>query len=185
MTLRPIDPRRLDVADAARRGESLSGAWPLAGFARLTPMLHASADAAALAAVRWHLHAGLHRRAGAPAEPRLHLQVTAQLWLECQRCLQAVEVVLQVDRVFRFVADEASAEAEDAASEDEVLALPAWLDLHALVEDELLLDLPLVPRHERCAAAAALSADRPDETAPAGSRKPFAVLATLGKTGRH
>ncbi len=50
-----------------------------------------------------------------------------------------------------FVAGgEEAAAALDAESDDDVLALESSLDLHALVEDELLLALPLVPRHDEC-----------------------------------
>lgn len=185
MTQRPIDPRRLDVAEAARRGECLSGAWPLVGFARVVSMQHAGADASAQPPVQWHLQAGLRRRAGAPAEPELRLRATANLRLECQRCLEAVDGGVQVDRVYRFVADEAAAQTEDASSDDEVLALTDRLDLHELIEDELLLDLPLVPRHDRCLDLAAPAVERSDRTPPPVDRKPFAVLATLGKTGRR
>ncbi len=185
MTPRPIDPRRLDVAEAARRGDSLSGAWPLAGFARVVSMQHAGVDASAQPPVQWHLQAALRRRAGAPAEPELRLQATASLQLECQRCLEAVDRVVQVDRVFRFVADEAAAQTEDASSDDDVLALTDRLDLHELIEDELLLDLPLVPRHEHCPDPVAPAVERSDREALAVDRKPFAVLATLGKTGRR
>ena len=48
----------------------------------------------------------------------------------------------------RFVDGEAQAEALDADSEDDVLALAPALDLRTLVEDELLLAWPIVPRHD-------------------------------------
>jgi uncharacterized protein len=68
-----------------------------------------------------------------------------------------VELEVDVARALRFVADEATAEALDAESEDDVLALPRRLDLHDLVEDELLLALPLVPMHTTCPVPLPLS----------------------------
>ena len=56
----------------------------------------------------------------------------------------------QVERRIRFVDGEDAGGALDADSDDDVLALTPALDLHELVEDELLLALPLVPRHEVC-----------------------------------
>ena len=57
---------------------------------------------------------------------------------------------LGVDRRLFFVAGEDAAAALDTESDDDVLALEPFLDLRGLVEDELLLALPLVPRHEVC-----------------------------------
>ena len=78
---------------------------------------------------------------------------------------------------------EAEAARLDEESEDDVLELPPRLDLHALVEDELILALPLVPRHERLpgAAARAGGTDAPEDDAPAPH--PFAALAALRRRG--
>ncbi len=86
----------------------------------------------------------------AAAEIWLHLRADAVLPLTCQRCLGPVEVALAVDRSFRFVADEELAAAEDELAEEDVLALSRSFDLVELVEDELLMEMPLAPRHEVC-----------------------------------
>jgi len=80
-------------------------------------------------------------------------------------------------RIF-FVDGEDAAAALDAESEDDVLASTPALDLAELIEDELLLALPLVPRHDRCPEPLprALVEDDP-QTGPADN--PFAVLAAL------
>jgi uncharacterized metal-binding protein YceD (DUF177 family) len=70
--------------------------------------------------------------------------------MECQRCLTPVDVPLAVERSFRFVADEATAEALDDESEEDLLALSREFDLRELIEDELLMALPVVPRHDEC-----------------------------------
>ena len=56
-----------------------------------------------------------------------------------------------------------------------MLALEPALDLQSLVEDELLLALPLVPRHEVCPEPLPLE---PEPAAPAAAH-PFAALAAL------
>ena len=61
-----------------------------------------------------------------------------------------MRVPLHAERRIFFVDGEDAAAALDAESEDDVLALTPALDLAELVEDELLLALPLVPRHEQC-----------------------------------
>ena len=63
----------------------------------------------------------------------------------------------------------------DEHSEDDVLALPQRLDLHELLEDELILALPIVPRHGVCPQALPLAAVPEAEAAP----NPFAALAAL------
>jgi uncharacterized protein len=55
---------------------------------------------------------------------------------------------LELDRRFLFVARRGQAARLDEEIDDEVLVFARELDLHALLEDELLLDLPLVPRHD-------------------------------------
>ena len=76
------------------------------------------------------------------------------------------------------------AAALDDASEDDVLALSGELDVRELVEDELLLALPLVPRHDVCPGAVRLSAQDADFDAAGDERPhPFAGLAAL-KAGK-
>ncbi len=120
---------------------------------------------------------------GARAEIWLHLTARACVWRDCQRCLQPVALALDLARALRFVADEATAEALDAESEDDVLALPRYLDLHELVEDELLLALPLVPMHMQCPQALPTSVDFDAGDELAAPAHPFAALAAL--QGRH
>ena len=95
---------------------------------------------------------GERRRRYAAAESRAWLQLTldTDVKLTCQRCLGPVETPLKVERWFQFVAGEEQAAQLDADSEEDVLASTRSLDLHQLAEDELLLALPLVPRHEVC-----------------------------------
>ena len=97
----------------------------------------------------------------------------------CQRCLAPVEAVLAVDAHFRFVAGEAEAAQADMDAEEDVLASTRALDLPALVEDELLLALPLVPRHTDCPLPRTSAHDPCAETeAPGADRQfPFEVLA--------
>ena len=116
---------------------------------------------------------------GSEPEIWLHIQGDTVVRLECQRCLQPMNEVLRADRYLRFVAGEDEAARLDEDSEDDVLALVARLDLFELLEDELILALPLVPRHGTCPQpldmAPASAVARPDESRP----HPFAALAAL------
>ena len=183
MTSRQPDPRRLDVAAAAAEAQVLEGRWPLTGFARLIEAPTQDSN------VHWTLRGERRRAAGGEPETWLHLQAQTRIWRDCQRCLQPVALDLEVARSFRFVADEATAEALDAESEDDVLTLPRRLDVHGLVEDELLLALPLVPMHAECPRSLPTTAGFDAAPAPAPVpvpapvAKPFAALAAL-KRGR-
>ncbi|GAB4041716.1 MAG: DUF177 domain-containing protein [Rubrivivax sp.] len=169
-----FDARRLDLVRFAADAARLEGAWPVAAFERL------AADAPPQAEVPWSVRGESRPVAGGAPETWLHLDARATVTLQCQRCLQAMAQPLAVARSFRFVADEAEAERLDEESDDDVLALPprGRLDLLPLVEDELILALPLVPRHEVCPEPLPLPADdRADERV----EHPFAKLAALTK----
>ena len=147
----------------------------MASFERLT-------DGRAQAGeVAWSARGQLRPVVGADPEIWLHVAAHAQVRLACQRCLKAVTLDLDATRALRFVADEATAQALDAECEDDVLALPRLLDLHGLVEDELLLALPLVPMHDRCPEPLPMSVGEADDASEPAAPKPFAVLAGLGR----
>lgn len=133
-----------------------------------------------VAPVQWAVQGEL--RPDASGRPAVWLQVGAHLDLPvtCQRCLGAVPVPLTVDRWFRFVDDEATAEAQDEASEEDVLALEPRPDLLVLIEDELLMELPLVPMHLVCPEPLTGPHEEaaPDSDGPA-RENPFAALAKL------
>jgi uncharacterized protein len=122
------------------------------------------------------------RRTGATGGPVpwLHLEADTTVPLTCQRCLAPVDVELAVDRWFRFAPDEDTAAAEDEESEEDVLVASRDFDLHALIEDELLMEIPVTPRHDVCPDALPLSAtDHDFDGAGEGKPNPFAVLGKL------
>ncbi|MBA2722579.1 MAG: DUF177 domain-containing protein [Methylibium sp.] len=183
MKSREFDPLRLDVAALAEQGASLDGSWPLASLPRLAASAHADSLPKADDAVTWSVRGERRARVGAPAEIWLHLQGRACLELECQRCLGPVVAALEIDRALRFVPGEDQAAALDADSDDDVLALNRWLDLRELVEDELLLALPLVPRHEACPQPLPLPGESVLPDGQAEPPHPFAVLQALKESG--
>jgi uncharacterized protein len=160
----------------------MQGQWSLAAMPRLVSSLAATpADALA----PWQVQASLKPVTGGAPEMWLHLQASATVLLQCQRCLQDMTEALVVDRRIRFVRTEAEAARLDEESEDDVLALVPRLDLQALFEDELILGLPLVPRHDACpkplSAAAAATGAATVDAAP----HPFAALAALKAGSRR
>jgi uncharacterized protein len=196
MTQRAIDPLRLPVASFAAEAGELSGEWAIAELPRVAesecPPDGAAADAQPSSAradadpgrrVRWHA-AGSLRPVGGQHQIWLALQAQADVVLQCQRCLLPIDVNVQVDRAFRFVEDEATAAAIDDEVEEDVLVLTRTLDLRELVEDEMLLALPLVPRHEVCPEPLPRAfGDVEEVEAAEAAAHPFAGLAALRKGG--
>jgi uncharacterized protein len=107
----------------------------------------------------------------------LHLRVTGRLSLHCQRCLAEVGFDCVIDS--RLMLMPPGAEwPEDEMEADDYDAIPASRELSvlSLVEDEVLLTLPLVPRHADCLPPVGMeAADEKSEPSP------FAVLAGLKK----
>lgn len=184
MKERDFDVRRLDVQAFAKAAAERQGAWPLEGFGRLRDLLAQEAELTARSAlssdVHWSLRGEERRVRAAPPEVWLHLAAQAVLPLVCQRCLQPLLQPLALKRQYQLVRGEDAAAALDGEVEHEVLALARELDVHDLLEDELLLDLPLVPRHAVCPLPLPLA----DESAAAASESPFAGLAALRRESR-
>ena len=174
---RPSDPRALDVASLCRDDATIAGVTPLADLPRLASTVLADADGGA-AQVRWSARGSAEPVRGAAPALWLTLHAEVSVRLECQRCLQPLSLALTVDRPVRFVHGEDEAARLDDELEEDVLALEPRLDLIALLEDELILALPLVPRHGSCPQPLPLPAAEPEEPAP----NPFAALARLRGT---
>lgn len=112
--------------------------------------------------------------------PFMQGEFTTTVLMTCERCMEAMKVDLKVNSLLAMVTNERKiaglAEQYDPwllESSDDVL-------LSSVVEDELILALPLVPRHdEACLPASEWSSA--DEMAKEVEEKvsPFAVLATL------
>ena len=174
-------PDRLDIKAFAQAGAPLQGNDALLKYERLAqeaqglhPDLHVIWQA------RGELRAGAAETQDQAAQPWLHLTVQAALPMLCQRCLTPVEVPLEVDRWFRFVADEATAEAQDDDAEEDLLAMSREFDLHALIEDELLMDLPVVARHDECPVAVTMESSSEDfDAAEEEKPNPFDALSNF------
>lgn len=200
MKERTFAPRKLDIGAFIESGEPMSGAAPITDLPRLMEGLARDMDASALPPVQWLAQGRLvPQRVGGP-QLWLDLSAQGELAWECQRCLNAVMLPISVTRSIRFVKDEAAAAELDAESDDDVLALSRQFDLMALIEDELIMAQPIVPRHDECptdvyrlmksdesessvgpTADAQGSGGEDASLTPSGRPNPFAVLAALKK----
>ncbi|WP_425261540.1 YceD family protein [Rubrivivax sp. RP6-9] len=174
---RPFEARRLDVRAFAAAAAALQGTLPQADLPRLAESTLALPGDGALPPVAWSARGEQRPVTGGEPEVWLHLQAETAVWLQCQRCLQPLHAPLAVARWFRFVATEEEAERLDEASEDDVLVLPRSLDAQELLEDELILALPLVPRHDACPQPLPTSVG--EEAIEDDAPNPFAALAAL------
>jgi len=109
--------------------------------------------------------------------PHLAGELRTALPLTCQRCLEAVDMPVAAEVDVFLLSDEALAE-RLGEEEDYVVFDDGQLDLPELLEDELILAMPLVARHDDCEPQVALSEPEP-VAEPAKKENPFQVLAGL------
>ena len=178
-------PDRLDIKAFAQAGAPLQGIDELSKYERLA---HEAQALQPDLTVNWQIQGELRAGAadtdadiqGQAAEPWLHLTVQATLPMLCQRCLTPVDVPLEVDRWFRFVADEATAELLDDDAEEDLLAISREFNLRELIEDELLMSLPVVASHEDCPVAVVMESSSEDfDAAEEEKPNPFASLSNF------
>jgi uncharacterized protein len=179
MTAQAFDPLRLDMAAFASAAASLSGAWPLSDLERLQRDVLPSPPGSPVDTVHWSARGEQRIQPGRVAQPRLRLHARVPVQLCCQRCLQPMAVVLEVHPTLLFVPGEDEAARLDDESEEDVLVLSKTLDLRELVEDELILALPLVPRHDACPQPLRAPVDDAARAEVEPAAHPFAVLAPL------
>ena len=157
---------RFDAFEVAAAVTDRAGVVAARGLPRAADQL---AEGTGAAPIAWRISGG-HDGMG---RPLLTVRLDGTVPLVCQRCLQpfAATVAQQTDLL--LARDEAELARLDA-EETEVVLANTTLDPRNLVEDELLLSLPLSPRHDEDACAAARRS-MTDE----GKRSPFAGLAAL------
>ena len=101
------------------------------------------------------------------------------LMLECQRCMKPFAFELHEPFKVMLVEDEEELEREPGGYEA-ILGNPAHFDLLGFAEDQALLALPLVPKHEsESCAEIALAAEADASEAEQGTQRPFGNLRDL------
>ncbi|MGH8706424.1 MAG: YceD family protein [Burkholderiales bacterium] len=141
----------------------------MANFQRLRDALHADSGT-----LDYEVQ-GVPQEQGRPA---LRLRLAGVLQLTCQRCLGALEFPLRIEVSLLLAATQAEIDAEPLDPEGaERIVAGKEMPVHDLIEDELLLAIPIAPRHERCAARAAAGAGE--------KHSPFAGLRGLLGGTKH
>ena len=175
MTSRP--PHALALFDFARVEGELHGSVPLSALPRLRELLESDEGAP----VEWTLRGFQRERTGLRPQAMVALRVRAELRLICQRCLQEMTQVIEDAVDFRLVIDEPPMTLEELEAEDEALPAEDPVDVLELIEDQLILALPLVPMHAVCpqSQTAEQSPARPESAPEAERQHPFANLRDL------
>ncbi len=168
-------PESFDPNVMARENFAIVCDVPVSGFPRLAEMLTSLNGV-----VRVTLKASM----SPDRRPATTIGLVAALEQSCQRCLQPVSVIIDHEHTVVWVADEAELARLDALDDESAdpdweflpMPVPPRVETLALVEDELILALPIVPLHEVCALPKAATEQVEDH--------PFAALAQL-KTGNN
>jgi uncharacterized protein len=194
------DPHDLDLFEFARSGRQAAGTVRVSQLPRMLNEVPAEApdrDSAFTWQAEGTTQPELQDDGTEGPQPYLRLAIHGSAWVECQRCLTPYTQAFNVDAIYRIVNTEAEAE-EFPLDEDEVDVIvgSSHFDLIDLIEEELLLSLPLVPKHEVCPAVHEslvsgvagdegegdeAAADEAGEGAEPDRPNPFAALEALKK----
>lgn len=164
-----IDPLAL-----ASKGRSIEGKIALAELRRVLPLLRSDAGEVEFSLSFNMDEAGI---------PRIQGRVQATLMLQCQRCMEEMEFSVSSKVRLGIVASRAAA--EHLPENYEPLVCDEETTIVSILEDELILALPIVAMHkiEDCPMGDAYPAQKDRETeiddVDVGRKNPFAALAQL------
>jgi uncharacterized protein len=159
----------VDTLEFAREGRSVSGTVPVSALPRLAELVGQS-DALLECELQGRREAGRNW---------LSLSIRGQFDLICQRCLGPMPFVLETDNELQVIApgepwpDELLEDGSLSLGADAIAAETAQA-VSDLIEEEVLLALPVAPKHEKGCEPPARSDNKL-------AASPFAVLATLKK----
>ncbi|MDZ4202452.1 MAG: YceD family protein [Gallionella sp.] len=161
MSARPF----IDSLDFALNGKEIRGVVQVAELLRLSDVLNDTQGELA-----YTVRGGQDKQ----GVPSLEIDVAGQCELLCQRCLAPLAYPVRLETRL-MLRDQAALDAlgDDEDEFDSVLA-EAQLDVWNLLEEEVLLSLPIAPRHEPgvCKVAGG-------ENVAESAKHPFAALAKL------
>lgn len=166
-----IEPYRL-----AEIQRILTGDLPIARMSRLVSMLLSDAG---------EVHVNLVFGVDEIGQANVVGEVTTSVTMQCQRCMESMEVGVSSEVSLAFVRTEK--QAQGLPSYYDPLIVEEETSLSELVEDEIILALPAVPLHEpeQCAVqeqyiSNTQSAAEDSQSGDASQRQnPFAILEKL------
>jgi uncharacterized protein len=158
-----------------------------AGFLSIPEMPRVEKEASALNpgdGFHWDLETHFEDSPGTEPRQILDLGLKGRLHLVCQRCLQDCAIDLDENRRFLLVATEDEADAHPLEDdEQEPLVVSQHFNLLETIEDEILLSLPLIPKHPEgfCEPHASTFGQEGDVEAPNERENPFNILKNMKK----
>ena len=158
-----------------------------AGFLTMTDMPRLAKEASSVNpgdGFAWQMETHFENSPGSEPRQILDLTLKGRLHLVCQRCLQDCAVNLDEKRRFILVATEA--EADDYPLEDEEqepLVASQHFNLLETIEDEVLLSLPLIPKHPEgfCEPHATVFGLEDEDERSDERENPFNILKNMKK----
>jgi len=160
------DARVIDPIRFARAGARATGSLALRQLRRLDDLLFDREGAASYAVEGY---------TSAKGQPVLRIRLTGDLALRCQRCLERLPLRLDVQRDVVLVTEAAELDPlEDEDDDTDTILSAGSLDLHDLLEQEIVLSVPMVPRHPEDVCSVRPATERIIEAS-----SPLSALAAL------
>ncbi len=155
--------------DFAQKLQQIADNFAPNSLNRLAQTLALTGDSAYLASINFTLTGDIKRF----RQPSLHLHVKSRLPVICQRCLE--EMLIDIELNFDYLLSNLlTDDYEDIDDEIDWLEINAEMSVRDLVEDELLLAMPIAPVHAAgCNKQSMQSGEK---------HNPFAVLKSLKKS---
>jgi uncharacterized protein len=132
----------------------------------------------------WEVHTHFEHSPGSEPQQIMGLDLKGRLHLTCQRCLQGCAVDLDEKRQFIFLATETQADDYPLEDEDlEPLVASQQFNLLETIEDEILLSIPLIPKHPEgfCEPHASVFGENDRGEALPERENPFNILKNMKK----
>ncbi|MCK4743796.1 MAG: DUF177 domain-containing protein [Sulfuriflexus sp.] len=168
-------PEHIEPLRLARSQRLLHGRLPLSRMPRLASSLEVNEEDAG------EIDVDLKFDVDVTGIAWMEGHLTGTLTLCCQRCMQ--QLFMPIDATFKLAMVESESEIEQLGEQYEPLLLEddSLVSVVELVEDELLLTLPIVPKHdtEECNAGEEIVEQVVVEVKPESKKNPFAALADL------
>lgn len=182
MFSRPL-PTKVNLTKLSEQGAQLSGYIPLLNLQRFVKLLVAEQCQSAKANIGIKFSRDQQRRC------LLDIEINATVPVTCQRCLDTVEIPIDIDTRWLCVNSETDIDTIEFPLET-IVVDSDFVDISPWIEDELIVSLPMVSKHDgNCASKydylvvddnlsdSALAGNSQDRTAD--RQRPFAILKQL------
>jgi uncharacterized protein len=154
------NPIFINNLDFAKKNQEITGVVLLSDLPRLVEAVHPEGT------LPIEVHYQLRGVAKKLPFPSLHLKIASKLPVLCQRCLESMSLEMMLDYQYVISPTEPTEFADD--DEIEWLESSKEMNLIELIEDELLMALPIAPTHHSNCAPSSIEVGE--------KLNPFAVL---------